>query len=114
MSFYFYFFQWGFRPRNFSVEKNSLHANLKNVNENSICQTVPNFCFICLFYSSSKRLFFKLLLQLQTNIQFLCSYLTLRFTLTLNLGGCALWWVFGEQTSRILKIKPFGQQGGVE
>ena len=29
---FFIFFKLGFRPRNFSVEKKSFHANLKNVN----------------------------------------------------------------------------------
>ena len=30
--FYLFFFKLGFRPRNFSVEKKSFYANLKNVN----------------------------------------------------------------------------------
>ena len=47
-----------FRPWKFLANSKKLSANLENVRQASICQTVPKFWFICLFYSFSKKLIY--------------------------------------------------------
>ena len=47
-----------FRPWKFLANSKMLSVNLENVRQASVCQTVPKFWFICLFYSFSKKLIY--------------------------------------------------------
>ena len=47
-----------FRPWKFLANSKKLSANLENVRQASICQTVLKFWLICLFYSFSKKLIY--------------------------------------------------------
>ena len=51
---FIYFLNCDFNLEISQLRKKGFHANLKNVNQNSVRQRVQKFWFICLFHSSSK------------------------------------------------------------